>query len=221
MARILINPTWDMETLEIVRHDGAYDLDHVPLRFDRAIQQRAKTGSSQATGLGGTLGTEASGIGSTLIPGLEREATSPWGYTPLQKSRMLTAGAEAVGGVNSGLTGAANLTALRTRTPGGFSAALAEAARQKGRQLSTNALNVENEDARLANERQRQAQSQLGSLYGLDRNAQLRAMGLANEDLNTALQAGKSGWFQNLMQGLGTVGSLAGGAGGLIGAIKH
>lgn len=227
MARFTINPVheWDESTQRyvLVSHDGQYEIPDrlVELRFDRSIQQRAKSGSSQATGTAGGFGQQASQIGSTIIPGLEQQATTPTGYTPLQKSRMLTSGAEAVGGVNSGLTGQANLTALRTRTPGGFSAALAEAARQKGRQLSTNALDVENADARLAQEKQRAAQQQLGSLYGMDTNAQLRAMGLANEDLNTALQAGKSGWLQQLEGGLGTLGSLASGAGGLIGAIKR
>ena len=136
-------------------------------------------------------------IGSSIIPGLEREAQNPQGFTPVRKNNMLVAGQEAVGGANSGIVGTGNLAAARTRNAGGFARALDEAARQKGRQLSTTALGVENEDARVGLQRQQEAQRMLSGLYGTDTSRQLEAMGLQNQDLNTALKAGQQGWLQN------------------------
>jgi hypothetical protein len=189
-----------------------------PSYFDRAIQGAAKKNATTAGDVATGYGSTAAGIGSSLIPGLEREAQNPQGFSPIQKNNMLVASQEAVGGSGAGTTGQAALTAARTRNAGGFARALDEAARQRGRQLSTNALGIENEDARMGLERQAQAQRMLASLYGTDTSNQLRAMGLQNEDLNTALEAGKSGWQQNAMGWLKTAADVAraykGGGGG-------
>jgi hypothetical protein len=216
-TRFLTNPVFSIETGELLSHEGEFFLeDHeVPIRFDRSIQKGAKGQAASATGVGGQAGATASQIGSTLIPGLEREATNPTGYTPLEKSRMLTAGAEGIGGAGAGAGGASMLEKLRTGSPSGFSSALQEVARQKGRQLSQNALGVENESSNLAQRKQQNAQQMLGNLYGVTSGNQLKAMGLADEDLNTALRAGQSGWLQNVEGGLNTIGNLAGGAAGI------
>lgn len=121
---------------------------------------------------------------------------------------MLVASQEGAGGANAAITGEGKLAALRGRTAGGFAPALAEAARAKGRTLSTNALGVSNEDAQLAQQKQAQARQQLLGLYGADTSAQLRAMGLQSEDLQNQLKAGQTGWAQNLEQGLGTVANM-------------
>jgi len=197
MHRVLLNPTFSIATGELISHDGESFVEEFPIKLDRSIQNRAKSNSTtdvnNATGYNAT----ASQIGSSLIPGLEREAQNPQGFTPVQKNNMLVASQQAVGGANSGITGQANLAAARTRNAGGFARALDEAARQKGRQLSSNALGVQNEDARVALQRQQDAQHQLAGLYGTDTSAALKSMGLSDEALNTALQAGKSGWLQN------------------------
>ena len=196
--KITINPTLDMKTMQWLERPS-YEVDEkdILIRFDRAAQSAAKRNSATDTSLAGGFGTTASGIGSTLIPGLEREATNPTGFTPMQKNDMLVSGAEAIGGVNSGVKGLANLETARTRTAGGFSPALDEAARIKSRALGTNALNVSGEDARLAQEKQRFAQGELGNLYGGLNADQLKAMGLSDEAINTAINAGKTGWLQN------------------------
>jgi len=184
--------------------------------FSCAVRIRKQPGFSRcgflfhpASILASGFGSGASQIGSTLIPGLEREANNPTGYDPVTKNRMLVASQEGVGGAGSGITGEANLAAARTRNAGGFTRALDEAQRIRGRQLSTNALGVENESARLAQMKQQQARSELGGLYGTDVSGQLKAMGLANEDLNTALEAGKSGWQQNAMNWVNTLAGAA------------
>jgi len=198
--KITIDPTLDMETMQWVERPS-YEIDEKDIRilFDRSAQKQAGQNVATDKSLAGGFGTTASGIGSTLIPGLRREATNPTGFTPMQKNDQLVTGAEAVGGINSGAKGLASLEATRTKTAGGFAPALDEAARIKSRQLSTNALNVSGEDARLAQEKQRFAQGELGNLYGGLNKDQLTAMGLSDEAINTMLRAGQSGWQQNAM----------------------
>lgn len=180
-----------------------------PMRFDRSVQGAAKNNANTANNVAAGYGAGASQIGSSLIPGLEREAQNPTGFTPEQKNNMLVASQEGVGGATSGITGQGNLTAARTRNAGGFARALDEAQRQKGRQLSQNALGVENEDARVALQRQQQAQGLLSGLYGTDVSSQLKSMGLSDEALNTELNAGKSGWLQNAEGVINTLGGAA------------
>lgn len=195
------NPWGSPETESFLEHRHDV-LRHVPrgtfsVKFDRSVQAGAKNNKNQSDQAASGFGAQATQIGSSLIPGLERQANNPTGLTPMQKNAALVSGAEAAGGVESGGKGAAMLQTLRTKTPGGFGAALAEAARVKGRQLSSNALGVENEDARMAQENQARAQSMLSGLYGTDTSNQLKAMGLSDEALNTQLAGGKSGWLQN------------------------
>jgi hypothetical protein len=209
MHRVLLNPVFSIATGELLSHDGESFLEQFPIKCDRAIQGTAKKNAQTATDTASGFGSTAAQIGSTLIPGLERDANNPTGFTPVQKNNMLVASQEGVGGAGSGITGQANLTAARTRNAGGFARALDEAARIKGRTLSSNALGVENEDARVALQRQQEARRALQGLYGTDTSAQLHAMGLANEDLNTALAAGRQGWLQDTE---GVINTLSGAA---------
>ena len=196
--RITIDPTLDLSTLEWLPRPS-YEIpdSEVTIRFDRKAQGQASSNVSTANSVAGGAGANAAQISSSLIPGLEREAANPTGFTPVQKNNMLVSGAEAIGGVNAGLKGEANLASSRTRNAGGFAPALDEAARIKSRQLGTNALNVQNEDARLAQEKQQFAQKQLQGLYGLDTTNQLKAMGLSDEAIQQELAAGRQGWLQN------------------------
>lgn len=206
MRRITIDPVLDIESMEWLPRPSYYLPDSaVPILFDRSVQNTSKKQAQTDQGVAGGYGTQAAGIGSSLIPGLEREASNPTGYDTQTKNNMITAGAQAVGGVNSGIGGIAGLEEGRTRNAGGATQALDEAARVKSRQLSNNALGVENSSAQLAQQKQMQAQNQLAGLYGTDTSNSLHAMGLSNDALNTALNAGKVGWVQNVEGGLDTL----------------
>jgi hypothetical protein len=208
--------SFDIETGAVLAHiytdgyEGPWEL------CDRSIQKSASQQAGTNEGIASTAGANASQIGSSIIPGLEAEAQGGQGLTAAQKNAALVSGAQAIGGVNSGVTGDANLAASRTRNAGGFTGALDDAARIKSRQQSANALGVENESTQLANEKQLAAQKELGGLYGTDTSAQLQAMGLSNQSLGTAIKAGDSGWLQNTDQTLASLGQLASGEGKLL-----
>lgn len=208
--RFLLNPSFSIETGALLSHDGE-SFETPTLLFDRSVNSTAKSQATQATGTANQSGAQAQQIAGSIIPGLEQQATHPTGYDPTTENNMRVGSAQALGGATSGITGQANLEAARTRNAGGFTAALSEAARDRMRQASANELGIQNTNAQLAQEKQMNAQKELAGLYGTDTSNQLKAMGLSNEDLNTALTAGRQGWQQNAM---GWINALKQGGGG-------
>jgi hypothetical protein len=206
--RVLDSPVFDIESGKLLSHSGESFVDEFPIRCDRSIANQAGQNSKAAAGVAGSSGANANQIYSSVVPGLERQAQTPQGFTAGQLNTATTASQEAAGGANAAATGEGRLAALRTRTAGGYPAALDEAARAKGRTLATNAQDLQLTNAKLGLQRQGQAQQQLEGLYGVNTSDALKAMGLQNEDLNTQLNAGKSGWLQNLEGGLGVIGNL-------------
>ena len=179
----------------------------------RGAQSQAAHAADTAAATGANYGATAGGIQAGLIPKLNAEATGEIGFTPKQEANMLTAGEQGAGGAASGIVGEAGLRAGRTRNSAATSGIMDEAARQKMRQSSQNALGVQNESANLAQRKQASALDALQGLYGTDVSAQLRAMGLVPEDVNAEVNAGKSGWLQNTLDTIGTIGSLGGNKG--------
>jgi hypothetical protein len=215
MKRVLLNPVFDIETGTLLQHDGESYVEEFSIRCDRSIAKTAGSNAASAGGTAGGFGATAAGEESALVPGLERDANTPTGFTAQQKNNMLVAGAEGVGGTGAGATGAASLTAARTKNAGGFADALDEAARIRGRQTSQNALGVQNADAQLAQEKQQEARKALQGLYGTDTSNQLKAMGLQNEDLNSQLAAKRQGWLQDTEGVINTISGAAKGAGSM------
>jgi hypothetical protein len=211
--RVLTNPTFSIETGELLSHDGESFVEEFSILFDRGATSQAKTQGQQAGAVAGQSQANSNQLYSSVVPGLIREAQTPQGFSASQMNNMTTASQEAAGGANAAQAGEGRLAALRTRTAGGYPAALDEAARAKGRTLATNAQDLQASNARLGLQRQGQAQQALTGLYGTSQNDMLRAMGLQNEDLNTQLKAGQQGWLQNTDQTLGALGSLGGGVG--------
>ena len=207
VARFRINPVFDMETGQLISHDGEY-FGEAQILFDRGVQEAAGNANKTATSLGNADTTKANQVYSSVVPGLETEANHPTGYGPTDINNMLVASQEGVGGAGAATTGAAKLASLRTRNAGGFAPALDAAARQRTQTLSSNALDVQNMDAQLKQQQQARAQQQLLGLYGTNTNAGLSAMGIANQDLNTDLAAGRQGWEQEAEAGINTLRNL-------------
>jgi hypothetical protein len=218
MTRFLLNATFSIETGELLSHDGEF-FDDAAILFDRTIASNAGNNAKQAGGVVGQAQANANIDRSSVIPGLQRDAQTPIGYNAGQLNNMLVSSQEGAGGANATVGGEGRLAALRSRTAGGYAPALDEAQRQKGRTLATNALDIQNQNARLGLERQQQARNQLLGLYGTDTSNMLHAMGVQNEDLNTQLAAKRQGWEQELEQGLDTVSGMGGKAAGAYGSL--
>jgi|HubBroStandDraft_1064217.scaffolds.fasta_scaffold00161_62 hypothetical protein len=172
---------------------------------DRSIASQAGNNANTSNATAGGYGSSAKSIAGTLIPTLNYEATGNAGLTPQQQNQMLVAGQQGGGGAAGSLAGAAGLAANRTKNSGSLSGSLDAIARAKTQAGSQANLGVANQSTQVALDRQKQAQSQLQGLYGTDVSAQLGQMGLANQDLNTELNANKQGWLQNTEGVLGTL----------------
>jgi hypothetical protein len=197
----------------VVLQDDAYEYSGPVALADRSAQAQASNAAATAGSTAAGYGSTASGVNSFLTPQLERNATNPIGFTPTETNNMLVAGEQGAGGATSGITGQAGLQAARTRNSGALSGVLDQAARTKQQQLSQNALGVQNESAKLAQAKQASALSGLQGLYGTDVGAQLKSMGIQDQDINTEIQAGQSGWLQNATGVIGALGKLGQGVG--------
>lgn len=215
MYRVRENPVFDIESGEFISCDAEYLVAEFPIKCDRDIANQAKTNQKNATGTSNQYGAQASQIAGTVIPGEERDATTPTGYTAQQKQDQLVSGAEGAGGTEAAARGQAALTATRTGNAGGFADALQNVARQRMGQNVANSREVQQNSANLALEKQQQARNALQGYYGTDTSNQLKAMGLANDDLNAELKAKQQGWLQNTEGVVDTITGAAKGAGAM------
>lgn len=157
----------------------------------------AQGAATTAADTGAKYGASADTLGATLVPELTKEATHPTGFNPTDVNNMLVAGEEGAGGATGSIVGQGNLEAARTHNTGALSAVLDEAGREKARTLSSNALNVQNQNAMLKEKQRQSGLAGLADLYGEDVNAGLKAQGLVPEDINAWSNANKTGWLQN------------------------
>lgn len=134
-----------------------------------------------------------------ILPIFQKEATNPQGFAPADLAAMNTASQQSVGGATAGAVGEGNLAAARTRNSGGYTPALDEAVRSGQRQLSTNALDTQTKNALLKESQKQSGISGLGGLYGQNSQQLLQALGLGNQSTQALTEAGKSGWFQNML----------------------
>lgn len=164
----------------------------------------AQQGAQQAGQVGQQLQGQA---GQTLqgvmdpLSGIERS-----GMTPQEMSNMLVAGQQETGGALSGVQGQANLQAARSRNVGGYGMALDEAARQKMRQDTQTALNIQN----MALQRQMQGLGLGADIYGRQLGASMQAMGLIPQNVEAMARANQTGWVQNLFGQQGIIPALTG-----------
>ena len=159
----------------------------------QAGQQAGQTGGQ----LMGQAGETLSGVMGPLA-GIEQQ-----GMTPEEMNRALVAGQQEAGGAMSGVQGQANLMAARARNAGAQTMALDEAARQKMRQGSQTALNIQ----QMALNRQMQGLGLGADIYGRQLGGAMEAYGLIPRDIAAAAEANKTGWVQDVT---GMIGALTG-----------
>ncbi len=185
--------------------------------FGSGLGTIAKNAANTATNTGAGYGADASTVSSQLLPFLTRELNNPQGYSQQQQGAMLNQAEAGAGGATSGLTTEANLASARNRNSGGFSGALDEAARDKGKTLSGISSGIASQNANLQQQNQQAAASGLSNMYGQDTGAQLKAMGLVAPDVNAATEANSAPW-ENLAKMIGAGGQAASGAAAVKGA---
>ena len=163
------------------------------------ISSTAQRNAGVAGDIASQYGANGNTINSQLLPFLTRELNNPMGYSQQQQGAMLNQAEAGAGGATAGINTEANLAAARNRNSGGFSGALDAAAREKAKALSAQSSGIAAKNADLQQQQQQNAASGLANMQGMDTNAQLKAMGLQNEDLNTAASTyGTGSWMSDL-----------------------
>lgn len=186
--------SWEEVTYE--PYDGPWAL------CDRAAVDQAKKAAGTAAELGATEGSNAAAIGSQLTPFYKQEMQAQHLYNPGQLNELLGAAEAPLAGSAATTAGKAASESARTRNTSGFSSALDQAARDRNAALGQASLGVGAQDVMGAKELNQEGARGMQGLYGTDTEAQLKAMGLQNQDIQTQIEAGKSGWFQNLLGGI-------------------
>lgn len=186
----------------------------------RNAQNQSGSAYNQANNAASQYGAEGQGIGSTLTPFLTSELEHPQGYSQGDESAMLAAGLGGAGGADSGIAGQANEEAAVSRNAGGFQSALDDAARQRMKASAGMSEGIAAKDADLKQQQQQDAARGLQGMYGTDTSGMLDAMNQEHGDINSEVNAGNSGWLQNTMGVLSTLGGMAGGAGTFMRGMK-
>lgn len=201
------------EYLPVESHCYEYS-DKLPIaKCDRAAVNTAKSNVSQDKSIAGQAGNEAGQDRGLLSAAYRNDINNPTGYTANQENQQLTA-AEAGGG-GGGATGTALLEANRTHNTGNTSNILDQIARTRMQGNAKASEGIAANSANLAQAKRASALQGVQGMYGTDTSAQLKAMGLSDEALNTQLKAGQQGWLQNAEGVVDTAANAAKGAASL------
>jgi hypothetical protein len=186
-----------------------------PKRRDRAAQAVARNAGTQANQTEGQYNSEASGIGSRLIPYETQQMLNPTGESQKDIGAQLTNSLAGAGGATAGLTGAATKYGEATRNPNGFSSSLDAAARDRTKAAAGVGSDIAAKNAQIKLGQQSDAAKTLAGIRGGDVDAQLKAEGVETDDANALTTAGKSGWLENMNQTIDAISGAATGAANL------
>ncbi len=146
-----------------------------------------------------------------LMPEYQKIIGAP-GYTPEQQASIRGANLESLGGVYDALQQSATNRLARTGNAAGYNDLLEELGRERGRQFSRSAREIEGGFAERALDDRFRGLAGVGGLYGLDTGLLSNLIGARGNILGTGAQLAASA-----PRGSGLLGSLIG-AGGAIGS---
>jgi len=189
--------------------ETSFNSDVPYARLDRAAQQAAKNAASTAGNVAGQYGGAATSELGTLTPFYQREMTAEHAFDPTQTGELLTAAGAGIGGAAGAEEGRAAEEQAKTRNASGFTKSLDELARDRMKASAGASEGIAAQDVMGAKAENQAGAAGMQGLYGTNVSGQLKAMGQQNEDINTQVEAGKSGWLQNMDQ---TISALSGAA---------
>lgn len=218
--KITTRAVYDIETGKLL-HEESYEYSGPMELAIRAATTAAKSAAAQAKESSAQYGSQGTDIGSMLVPELSKEALHPAGFDPSDLNSMLVAGEGGAGGANASIAGEAGLQAARSRNNGNLSGVLDEAAREKGRTVSQNALDVQGKNAMLKESQRQSGLAGLSKERGTDVHADLQAQGLVPEDIKAWADANSTGWLQNTTGMINAISGAASAAPGVGKMIRH
>lgn len=204
---------WDMASGSVLESE-AYEYSGPVELCDRFLGSKANQATTTDASTAAGYGKEASGLGNFLTPMLQSwsggnaPGYGPAGVSAMKNAAQSTAGAAANAGNEQGL-----LTSMRTGNAAGVGSEQVANAANAGQTQTSAVQNILAQNAALKSQEQTGALNMLGSMYGTDVGAQLTSQGQVPGAINAGVNAGNSGWFQNTLGALGTLGGMGAGAG--------
>lgn len=165
----------------------------------RDAQNQAKQTYKQSQDLMTGSSGKANSLYDTLVPSFQNEAANPQGFGQKELSDMTTAAEQSAGGALGAATGRAQQEAAASRNSGSFAPVLDEASRDAGRNLSDTTLGIKNKNALLKESQRQSGLGGLENMFGTENSDVLSSLGLQNQSTNSLVNAGNSGWFQNML----------------------
>jgi len=175
----------------------------------RQAQQEAEQAEQQASLASQQLSSEASAEHAQLTPFYQREMTAQHVYDPTQLHEMLTTAMAPVGAAEGAEKTEAKRLAATTGNAAGTSAALDASARAGMKTGAGVSEGIAAKDVEGALQMRQQGAQGMSGLYGEDLKGQLAAMGQESADINTEINASKTGWLQNVEGVLDTGANIA------------
>lgn len=169
---------------------------------DRAASNVAKKAAGTAGDVATQEGSNATSEHAQLTPFYRQEMNATHGFNPEQTNELLNFAEGPAAGSAATTAGQAASESARTRNTSGFSSALDQAARDRNKAVGTASEGVGVQDVLGAKALNQEGAKGMAGLYDTDTGAMLKSMGIQNQDLQTQIDAGKSGWFENLTNGV-------------------
>jgi len=174
-------------------------------RLDRAAQSMARSAEREAENTAAQERQNAASERAMLLPFYRQEMNAQHLYNPEQTNELLNYAGSATGGSGATAMGQAASEAARTRNTSGFTSVLDKNARDRAAEMSKANLGIGAQDIMGAKELNREGAAGMMGLEGLDTRSMLEAMGQRANDINAYVNAGKSGWFQNMLDTIQTL----------------
>ncbi len=172
----------------------------------RKAVNNAGNAYNTAASTGAELGGEAQGIGANLTPFYTSEMEHPQGLGQEGIGAETSAALAGGGGAASGLTGGANQRAAVSHNAGGVDAALDSVARERMKAAGQASEGIQAQNENLKETQRQSGAAGLGKMYGIDTSGDLESQGQEANDINSQVNAGNSGWLQNTLAIIKTLG---------------
>lgn len=202
---------WDGNVIE----SESYEYCGPVMRCDRSIQQTSAAAAGGAGGTAGGYGSEAeSAFGGAITPLLQRARGEAPGVGAMGLADMLNAATTSGAAARGSADEQARLRAARTGNAAALNSTTSAIGAGTARAAGSTIEDALAQNAMLKEQQTTGALGKLGNLYDTGERGEMSALEAQNQFLNTDINAGKSGWLQNLTSTLGTIGGLGADAAG-------
>lgn len=204
LKKYSVNPTLNMVTGQWTSEGEVWIDDANEMKFDRALAGSAEKQADTAGSVASQDRATANGLNAQVSPFYHSLMNETHAFNPTQMNELLTASAAPLSSSLGDAEGEARSEMERTHNTAGFSSALDDAARQRDKTMAGASEKIGAEDVLGAKQDNAAGAAGLTHQADQDTSAMLSAMGIQNEDTNTALKANQQGWYQKMLEGINT-----------------